>query len=64
MKKRRPPSKKKRRKDKQEQRNEQVHEYVHEGLLHRNAMEDNNKHKQVTGDQIQQDMQEVMKNVG
>eukprot|EP00972_Heterocapsa_arctica_P076571 11295053-Heterocapsa_arctica.AAC.1 len=49
--------------DKQEQGNEQVHEYVHGGMLHRNAMEKTNKNKQVAGEQIQQNMQEVMKNV-
>eukprot|EP00972_Heterocapsa_arctica_P073339 10831351-Heterocapsa_arctica.AAC.1 len=48
---------KQRRMDKQEQETEQVHEYVHGGLLHRNAMEDNNKNKQVAGDQIQQHIQ-------
>eukprot|EP00972_Heterocapsa_arctica_P050332 7400803-Heterocapsa_arctica.AAC.1 len=54
---------KKRRMDKQEQGNEQMHEYVHGGLLHRKAMEKTNKNKQAAGDQIQQNAQEVMKNV-
>eukprot|EP00972_Heterocapsa_arctica_P097903 14444446-Heterocapsa_arctica.AAC.1 len=48
---------KKRRMDNKEQGNDQVHEYVHEGLLHRNAMEENNNNKQLTGYQIQQYIQ-------
>eukprot|EP00972_Heterocapsa_arctica_P021399 3150254-Heterocapsa_arctica.AAC.1 len=49
--------------DKQEQDHEQVHEYMHGGLLHRNTMEDTNNNKQVAEDQMQQNMQEVMNHV-
>eukprot|EP00972_Heterocapsa_arctica_P051034 7501024-Heterocapsa_arctica.AAC.1 len=49
--------------DKQKQDNEQVHEYAHGGLLHRNAMEEINKNEQAAGEQLQQSIHEGMKDV-
>eukprot|EP00972_Heterocapsa_arctica_P095288 14053892-Heterocapsa_arctica.AAC.1 len=37
-----------------DQENDQLHEYVHGGLLHRNTIEARNNNKQGSGEQVQQ----------